>query len=458
MQSLSQPNKLCSIIPICIYAIPERRHSFTYVPNKWYNACARRRLMTNGRKTYDFATWCRHEKPCENSLSAFKSDSRRNRTRWDRGSCPRDADKPNEDQRYSPSREQITCYREHRGFPDRCHTSDTRGMKLNGFYASTNRSNKGNRGSVAEVSIVDTEESDLSDKARRHSGRNRDKPTEDWRYSPSRELITCHREPGGFPDRCRSSDTQGMKLNCVDTSANRSNKENRDRVAKVSVVDAAESYLSDKAGGVRNRDMVQKYLVSKRDRYSFEMGAKTDKYRRHNSSRIDPKSVPQHWDLNQLPKVGYKLVDLDKNSNEYEKIKYLFHSTLATVTILSIERIQNPSLWNVYQRQKKEMNKCKDGRVVDEIQLFHATSDSLIDTICQQNFDHQLNGNMNVKGISFGKDAYYCHIFSPKEFFLSHVMFLARVLVENFKKNGSSSSCVCVEKHQVYPEYVIKYI
>ncbi|CAH2300802.1 Hypothetical predicted protein [Pelobates cultripes] len=56
---------------------------FKYVPNKWYNACARRPLMTcngraetsGGRKTYDFATWCRHEKPCENPLPAFKSET-----------------------------------------------------------------------------------------------------------------------------------------------------------------------------------------------------------------------------------------------------------------------------------------------------------------------------------------------------------------------------------------------
>ncbi|CAH2224603.1 Hypothetical predicted protein [Pelobates cultripes] len=58
---------------------------FKYVPNKWYNACARRQLRTKngraetcgGRKTYDFATWCRHEKPCENPLPAFKLDSQK---------------------------------------------------------------------------------------------------------------------------------------------------------------------------------------------------------------------------------------------------------------------------------------------------------------------------------------------------------------------------------------------
>lgn len=46
------------------------------------------------------------------------------------------------------------------------------------------------------------------------------------------------------------------------------------------------------------------------------------------------------------------------------------------------------------------MQKRNGGKAVDERQLFHGTSTSLVDAICQQNFDWRVNG---LHGTSYGK-------------------------------------------------------
>lgn len=51
-------------------------------------------------------------------------------------------------------------------------------------------------------------------------------------------------------------------------------------------------------------------------------------------------------------------------------------------------------------RQKGQMQKRNGGKTVDERQLFHGTSSSLVDAICQQNFDWRVCG---LHGTSYGK-------------------------------------------------------
>ncbi|KAB1276708.1 Poly [ADP-ribose] polymerase 12 [Camelus dromedarius] len=135
-------------------------------------------------------------------------------------------------------------------------------------------------------------------------------------------------------------------------------------------------------------------------------------------------------------------------------------------------------------RQKGQMQKRNGGKAVDERQLFHGTSTSYVDAICQQNFDWRvsgLHGTSYGKGSYFARDAAYSHHYS-KSNTTSHTMFLARVLVGEFVRGNPSfvrppakegqgnilyDSCVnsmsdpsifvVFEKHQVYPEYVIQY-
>ncbi|XP_038609470.1 protein mono-ADP-ribosyltransferase PARP12 [Tachyglossus aculeatus] len=197
-----------------------------------------------------------------------------------------------------------------------------------------------------------------------------------------------------------------------------------------------------------------------------------------------PQSIPAHWDRSAVPDPGYKLIPLAASSEEYQKVQGLFQRTMPSLHIWSIQRVQNVALWQVYQWQKEQMKKSNGGQEVDERQLFHGTSQKHVDAICQHNFDWRicgLHGTAYGRGSYFARDASYSHHYSNVE--LSYrIMFLARVLVGEFTQGsasylrppprpGASSgffhSCVdrpsspsvfvVFEKHQVYPEYLIKY-
>ncbi|XP_031754427.1 LOW QUALITY PROTEIN: protein mono-ADP-ribosyltransferase PARP12 [Xenopus tropicalis] len=243
---------------------------------------------------------------------------------------------------------------------------------------------------------------------------------------------------------------------------------------------------------LRLKDMVQKNLesgterkVCRRPKFVSKEDVKSKKSGK-SKSPPDTEPIPSHWDSAQTPDLGFKLVTLDPTSSEHNKVKDLFHSTLRTVSILSIERIQNLSLWEVFLWQREQMKKQNGGKDVEERQLFHGTSDSHIDAICQQNFDWRIcgaHGTMYGKGSYFARDASYSHTYTNYRVSQSRVMFLARVLVGEFTAGNPSylrpppknprhppfyDSCVnsvscpsifvIFEKHQIYPEYLIKYL
>ncbi|XP_016044606.2 protein mono-ADP-ribosyltransferase PARP12 [Erinaceus europaeus] len=197
-----------------------------------------------------------------------------------------------------------------------------------------------------------------------------------------------------------------------------------------------------------------------------------------------PKSIPDYWDLSALPDPGFKKVVLSPTSEEYHKVWVHFNNTLPYYSVQKIERVQNLALWEVYQWQKAQMQKRNGGKMVDERQLFHGTSASFVDAICQQNFDWRvcgLHGTSYGKGSYFARDAAYSHHYCKSDM-KSYTMFLARVLVGDFVRGNATfvrppakegqgnlfyDSCVnsmsdpsifvVFEKHQVYPEYVIQY-
>uniref|UniRef100_A0A8B9Q9F0 Poly(ADP-ribose) polymerase family member 12 n=1 Tax=Apteryx owenii TaxID=8824 RepID=A0A8B9Q9F0_APTOW len=172
------------------------------------------------------------------------------------------------------------------------------------------------------------------------------------------------------------------------------------------------------------------------------------------------------------------------SSDEYKKVQVDFQRTMPKTIIQGIHRVQNPSLWELYQWQKEQMQKSNGGKAVDERFLFHGTSKKHIDAICQQNFDWRicgLHGTVYGKGSYFARDASYSDNYCRED---SHIktMFLARVLVGEFTLGSSSyvrpplkdnqnsfyDSCVnslsnpsifvIFEKQQIYPEYLIEYI
>ncbi|XP_018424922.1 PREDICTED: poly [ADP-ribose] polymerase 12-like [Nanorana parkeri] len=209
------------------------------------------------------------------------------------------------------------------------------------------------------------------------------------------------------------------------------------------------------------------------------------KKRKLEPSKTGDKSTPAHWDEGQVPEVGYKLVQLPASSEEYKTIQTMFQRTVPDTQIQSVERIQNLALWEVYQWQKEQMKKRDGGKEVDERKVFHGTSSSLVDAICQHNFDWRICGTHGTsygKGSYFARDAAYSHRYCTNANSGQYVMFVARTLVGDFIRGSSSylrppakspsgssfyDSCVdsesnpsifvIFEKLQIYPEYLIRY-
>ncbi|CAL8262995.1 unnamed protein product [Merluccius merluccius] len=194
--------------------------------------------------------------------------------------------------------------------------------------------------------------------------------------------------------------------------------------------------------------------------------------------------VPANWDKKAVPRFGYKRVPLTSSSTEYKGVQSCFKRTMPTSVINSIDRIQNPSLWKVFQWQKTQMKAKNGGKPVSERHLFHGMDPSLVEAICEQNFDWRMcgvHGTLYGKGSYFARDASYSDRYSRALGSRRKVMFVAHVLVGEFTTGSSSyarppsrstgkglyDSCVnnirdpgifvVFEKHQIYPEYIIDY-
>ncbi|XP_026720173.1 zinc finger CCCH-type antiviral protein 1-like [Athene cunicularia] len=183
-------------------------------------------------------------------------------------------------------------------------------------------------------------------------------------------------------------------------------------------------------------------------------------------------------------KRGLYAVELSNVTSEYNKIKQLFQETMKNYKVLKIQRIQNPSLWKVFQWQKEQMKRENGGKEVNEKLLFHGTKKSFVEAICIHNFDWRIcgsNGTNYGKGSYFARDASYSHRYCQPEV-RTNIMFVARVLVGEYVKGCTTyvrppakstdglrfyDSCVdnelnpsifvVFEKYQIYPEYIIQY-
>ncbi|NXI42654.1 PAR12 polymerase, partial [Galbula dea] len=226
-----------------------------------------------------------------------------------------------------------------------------------------------------------------------------------------------------------------------------------------------------------------KRRVCRRPKFVSSEDVKMKKCGQKDSS-IPNQACPVHWDKSALPELGYKAVEIGGITSEYNRIKEMFHKTMQNYKVLKIERIQNPSLWKVFQWQKEQMRKENGGKEVCEKLLFHGPKKSFVDFICLYNFDWRIcgsNGTNYGKGSYFARDASYSHAYCQSEV-KTNTMFVARVLVGEYIRGAAAyvrpppkstdglqfyNSCVddvsnpsifvVFEKHQIYPEYIIQY-
>lgn len=94
------------------------------------------------------------------------------------------------------------------------------------------------------------------------------------------------------------------------------------------------------------------------------------------------------------------IVKLSPASREYQDVAVKFKQTAGPVAIVSIERIQNPHLYQTYQLRKEKMDKDNEGS--NESQLFHGTSPDRVATINTQGFKTSFAGSVNGKDCDEG--------------------------------------------------------
>ncbi|KAM4734624.1 protein mono-ADP-ribosyltransferase PARP12 [Anableps anableps] len=281
-----------------------------------------------------------------------------------------------------------------------------------------------------------------------------------------------------------------------DTSVTSQTLENlylADRETEIPFQAGKQNYVLHFKDAAGNQQMYQQNLqyqtkreVRRRPRFvsAHDVEEKLKSETSHTSSSSIVENVPSHWDKNALPDLGYKLLVLSKPAADYNMIETLFKRTMPNGNIESIQRIQNPSLWKVFQWQKEQMQKRNGGKPVNQLYLFHGTDETLVDAICEQNFDWRMcgvHGTAYGKGSYFARDASYSDRYSRAGGNHTKNMFVALVLVGEYTAGSSSyvrpplkaeskalyDSCVnstskpsifvIFEKQQIYPEYLIKY-
>ncbi|XP_010885481.2 protein mono-ADP-ribosyltransferase PARP12 isoform X2 [Esox lucius] len=230
---------------------------------------------------------------------------------------------------------------------------------------------------------------------------------------------------------------------------------------------------------LQNRGVPNELVASMLPTYRNIQAIGDTKYCKNNSvgQLLQSKAFPGHWDKCSVPETGFKRVALQRSSDEYKKILDLFHQTMPGFNVKSIERVQNRILWDIFQWQEDVM-RGKNAGTENERHLFYGTDSKHVDDICLQNVDWRMerrHGMPYGKGGYFSKDASNSHSYTSQSGVRS--MFVCRVMVGIYTQGHPSSIqpllkvsydsyvdhvsnpsiFVVVNKHQVYPEYLIQY-
>ncbi|XP_074518126.1 protein mono-ADP-ribosyltransferase PARP11 [Halichoeres trimaculatus] len=199
------------------------------------------------------------------------------------------------------------------------------------------------------------------------------------------------------------------------------------------------------------------------------------------------------------PKCPYQLIPVSESTPEYQTVaNYVKTDGLLDRYIVSISRIQNLDLFELFCRKKKHLMRIHGVNDIQERRLFHGTKIENVDTICKYNFDARLprqNGRVYGHGIYFAIHASHADKYSmsstdplppfggrkqPLRCESTKIIFLARVMIgtpvagqRDFLKpdhgmaENSHDSCVddirnpkifvIFDPNQIYPEYLIQY-
>ncbi|KAM4575865.1 protein mono-ADP-ribosyltransferase PARP14-like [Odontesthes bonariensis] len=177
-------------------------------------------------------------------------------------------------------------------------------------------------------------------------------------------------------------------------------------------------------------DPVSKTAASKRGKRKVELLRK--------DLKASDSSLPPHW--NDMKGDMVKLFPLTAGSQEYSGVEAELTKTGLNPIIISIERVQNATLWQSYQLMKKQME-TKNKHQNNEKLLFHGTSSTSIDLINNKGFNRSYAGQ---HGAMYGKGSYFAvdPVYSAGSYAQPDAnghkrMYQARVLVGDYTRGSS---------------------
>uniref|UniRef100_A0A7N9AQ46 Poly [ADP-ribose] polymerase n=1 Tax=Mastacembelus armatus TaxID=205130 RepID=A0A7N9AQ46_9TELE len=194
-------------------------------------------------------------------------------------------------------------------------------------------------------------------------------------------------------------------------------------------------------------------------------------------------ALPPHWE--DMKGALLKLFPVAAGSKEYDEVKTELTKTSLTPNIISIERVQNATLWQNYQLMKKQME-VKNKHTNNEKLLFHGTGAGSIDLINTKGFNRGYagtNGAMFGNGSYFAVDPAYSVGYANPDAKGHKRMYLTRVLAGDFTqgkagmitppsrgsgnaadlydsvtdKTANPTMFVVFNDIQAYPEYLITF-
>ncbi len=120
----------------------------------------------------------------------------------------------------------------------------------------------------------------------------------------------------------------------------------------------------------------------------------------HEKQTLTSLRVPGYWEPQTY---NVELKQVTSGSSEWKNVEVLVHQTLPSAQITNLSRIQNLSLWEMYEFSKRRMSE-KNGGVVNERDLFHGTRETPPSAI--YNSEKGFDFRCGAKGL-WGKGAYF---------------------------------------------------
>ena len=189
---------------------------------------------------------------------------------------------------------------------------------------------------------------------------------------------------------------------------------------------------------------------------------------------------PKDWDPMPTDSKGKEkhvhLVTLTAGSPEYNNVESQFNKTMIKGSsynqIVSIQRLQNPVLYQQYMVRKKEMDKHNPPGHQNERWLFHGTSPDTLDKINTQGFNRSFAGKNGMfndilvcfviiyiatvygQGVYFARDSLYSHRYTSPDGNGYRHMYLTRVLTGEYTV-GSNTMVVPPAKNTKIDQHVL---